>query len=441
MDNDIRNRMKQFYNNLNDRPLEPGDKYYVPFLEQAPGDPIKNLFQKIDWSDAASVNLLTGQRGSGKSTELRRLKKMLEGNGCIVFLCDMRDYMNLNTSVDISDFFVSVMGALSDEFSARFGYDPAHESYWDRLRNFLKTEVSIDQIKLETAPGVFKADIKASLKDDPSFRRLLQEKSKGHVARLTEEAHKFAASVVEAIRGRENDEDKKVVLLVDSVEQIQGVGADAENVYKSVENLFSGHSDKLHLPLLHVVYTIPPYLTPITPGLGRRLGGGTVCNLPSVHIRRRDPDTNQCVDDPAGLEIMRDIIGKRFEKWDDFFSEAQINDIAAKTGGDLRDFFRMVKECLIKATIDDQLRVTEKIVRDAENQMRRDMLPIAREDMKWLRGIACSKRPNLEAIRELPRLARFFDTHLVLNYRNDDDWYDVHPLIQSELETMDDTAS
>ena len=131
---------------------------------------------------------------------------------------------------------------------------------------------------------------------------------------------------------------------------------------------------------------------------------------------------------------MREIIGKRCSAFGDFFHDDQINNIALKTGGDLREFFRMIRECLVQASNDNQIPIPDKIILDAENKLRRDMLPIAKEDMDWLKGIACSKGPNLEKIEELPRLARFFDTHLVLNYRNDDDWYDIHPLIQSELD-------
>ncbi len=34
---------------------------------------------------------------------------------------------------------------------------------------------------------------------------------------------------------------------------------------------------------------------------------------------------------------------------------------------------------------------------------------------------------------ELPRLALFFDNNLVQNYRNGDDWYDIHPLLKDEI--------
>ena len=56
-------------------PLEPTDPYYVPILEATPEkDPILALWKRIDLAESESVNLLTGFRGNGKSTELLRLK-------------------------------------------------------------------------------------------------------------------------------------------------------------------------------------------------------------------------------------------------------------------------------------------------------------------------------------------------------------------------------
>jgi len=102
---DLKLRLKEFYNQLVDRPLEPTDAFYEPFVESmgSDGAPIDALATRITWSEAASINLLSGQRGSGKSTELRRLRHILQEAGCEVFLCDMRDYMNLTTPVEIKD--------------------------------------------------------------------------------------------------------------------------------------------------------------------------------------------------------------------------------------------------------------------------------------------------------------------------------------------------
>lgn len=310
----------------------------------------------------------------------------------------------------------------------KYGANPANEGYWERIVNFLKTEVKVTELTLEAGVEGAKTGIKASLKDDPSFKAQLQHQLRGHVARLVQEARDFAASVVEKVRELEHDPDKKVVYLIDSVEHIRGVGQDADLVYKTVENLFSAHAESLHFNMLHVVYTIPPYLTPLAPGLGRYLGGGMVCYLPSVHILNRDGTP-----DETGLQIMREIIQCRYPAWEEVFTEEQLSKMALSTGGDFREFFRLIRGSLLKGVNSGQLPISDSIIEEASNHLRRDMLPIAKEDKEWLRKIAASKDCELESIKELPRLARFFDTSLVLNYRNGDYWYDVHPLLKPEI--------
>ena len=345
MHHDHETLLKRFYQSLKDQPLDPTDPYYIPYLEEDPReDPIAHLRTRIDWSEAASVNLLSGQRGSGKSTGLRRLKKYLEKDGHIVFLCDMRDYLNLTTPVEISDFFMAVMGGLSDEIENLYQVNPGGRGFWERMADFVKKEVKIEEFSVG-AEGV---ELKASLKDDPTFKQKLQSYLRGHVARLVKEAHQFGVEAVDLVRKKYGDPDRKVVLLLDSIEQIRGVGAEAKTVYDSVENLFSVHADSLRLDLLHVVYTIPPYLIPLAPGLGRYLGGAVVENLPSVHVFNQDGS-----EDSRGLKILKDIVGKRCPEWERIFSEAQLRRMACATGGDLRDFFRLIKEVLIGACMPD----------------------------------------------------------------------------------------
>ncbi len=132
---------------------------------------------------------------------------------------------------------------------------------------------------------------------------------------------------------------------------------------------------------------------------------------------------------------MQQILERRYAGWREVFNPAQVERMATSTGGDLRDFFRLVRECLVGAGIQRASRfpVDDSILTQGENLLRREMLPIAAADAQWLKRIAQTKDPQLATIEELPRLARFFDTHLVLNYRNAEDWCDVHPLLGSEI--------
>lgn len=72
---------RSLYDSLNGtgaEPLEPDDPYYVPPLESpSPKDPILRLARGIELAESESVDLLTGFRGNGKSTQLRRLRKEL----------------------------------------------------------------------------------------------------------------------------------------------------------------------------------------------------------------------------------------------------------------------------------------------------------------------------------------------------------------------------
>ena len=111
--------LKAFYNAVSPRPLEPDDPCYVSLYDEAltDADPVQQLALAVEWA-TESVRLFSGYRGTGKSTELRRLKRRLEESGHLVFLCDMEDYLNLSTPVDVSDFLMAVAGSLDDAIRA-----------------------------------------------------------------------------------------------------------------------------------------------------------------------------------------------------------------------------------------------------------------------------------------------------------------------------------
>ena len=431
-----RNDLKIFFNALADRPLEPDDKAYLKDLHRdaAGGDPIDTLAAQILFTEGEGVYPFTGNRGTGKSTELRRLKKMLEDQGCVVFLADMQEYVNLTTAIEISDFIVAVMGALSEKVFERYNTNPGERNYWDRLQAFFKSEVKLEEIEL----GGEGVSFKLAMRDDPDFRRRIQERTRGHVAKLVKDAHGFSSEVVRFVRGHEKDNSKKIVLIVDSVEQIRGVGEDAEAVYKSVENLFSGHADKLHLPALHVVYTVPPYLTVLAAGIGAHLGGGAVCSIPSIHIferKSRNPDK-------VGVQSMLDVVTKRYPGWRNVFDEAALADLVLCSGGDLRDCFRLMRLCLTAAAAHEAtLPISQGVLVSAKNRLRNDMLPIAEDDKRWLKRITKTYGACLGSQSQLPTLARFFDTKLVLNYLNGEEWYDIHPLIRTDIDDFDSDAA
>ena len=423
-----RDELKALYNALADRVLEPGDPVYVAQVNHSgTADAIEEIATEIDWQDGGGVCLFTGQRGTGKSTELKRLRLRLEQLGAVVFYVDLSEFMLLTKEVEISDFLVSVAGALSEQVEIRYGGSPGGSSYWNRLTAFLQTKVEFKELGLKL-PGF---DIKAALKSDPDFKARVQQAARGHVAQLVQDAHGFLGESVGYVRQKVGDANRKVVLLIDSVERIRGVGSDAMKVYESVRNLFFGHAEHLKVPLLHIVYTIPPYLSVLASGAGTLMGGAVARRLVSTHIFK---DRSRDADD-AGLKVLRLVIATRYPGWARLFVPSAIDKLAMSSGGDLREFFRLIRLCLPAVRDDAQLPLTVEAVRPAENAARNEMLPIPADHLTWLKRITLSHDTCLEKDADLPTLAHFLDNRLVLNYRNGSDWYDVHPLLRDVVDS------
>jgi hypothetical protein len=410
------------------------DKYVESLHGPADRDPVQELANQIDLSDSAGAYLFTGNRGTGKTTELLRLATILREYDCEVFYADMADYLTLTQRIEVSDFLISVLGALSEKIADRFKEDPGKPSFFERLQSFLNSNVQFNEIKVPAGWIEFKA----ALQQNPTFKEQLQEKTRGVVEQLVKQARDFAVEAVQYVRGQRANPDGKIVLIVDSVERLRGVGdtADIREVFKSAETVFSSHSDKLRFTALNVVYTVPPYLSALAGALGSVYAGGRIYALPSVHIYERCPDPgNEPVPHTDGLAKMREVVEKRFSQWRDFFTEAQLARLAQHSGGDLRDYLRMLRLAVARLLQSGQLPVPNALITDAEDAVRGDMLPIADNDRAWLNKIMASHKAELPNLDSLPDFARLQEGKYLLHYRNGEDWYDVHPLLRAEVKS------
>lgn len=84
------------------------------------------------------------------------------------------------------------------------------------------------------------------------------------------------------------------------------------------------------------------------------------------------------------------------------------------------------------------LPVTDRVLDSTINAARRDFLPIALDDAKWLAEIAQRRDTALLQLdeRSIERLSNFLDTHRVIYFVNGAAWYDIHPLIREEVKRV-----
>lgn len=421
--------LSEFFRQVSAKPLGPQDPRYVPLYqdsELARFDPVDGLARAVSWIPGESVQLLSGFRGTGKSTELRRLKQNLERDHYIVLLCDMEQYLNLSTPIDVTDFLLAICGAVNEQLTRRGLLDDTLEESWvARLTRLLDGKIEVSEIKVG-ALGV-SAGIKASLKTDPGFKQLVQKRMAGHLGALTNEVHGYFEMCATAIKTRKSI-PVELVLLLDSIEHIRGTSVNAQQVQGSVENLFVSHADKLHFPGWHVVYTVPPHLKVSYGNLGSLYEPGGVKVLPAFKLR-----------DQAGAKIERNyrvverVVAARGDWRRLLADQAALDRLICYSGGHLRDLLRLVASVL---TLAQSTPVPIDTVDAAIDQLRMEFLPIPDDDALWLAEIARTHQVSLPSGEHLPALARFLDTHLALCYLNGEEWYDIHPLIADQVEVQ-----
>jgi hypothetical protein len=433
---------KQIYQRLADEELQPGDPLYEPLYDQ-PGceDHVSLLHDHVELSGPESFQLFSGFRGSGKTTELLRLKRRLEGQGFLVLYADALDYVNPSEPIDISDFLIVLGGAFNDALFKEdvFVNNPielAKNNYWQRITAFLKnTKVDVNEANLQTSvTGPINAgvDLKLELRTSPTFRQNVQKLLASRIGDLRNEAHRFFEDGVKQIQ-EFFGEEKQVVFIFDSLEQLRGSLSNEKEVLQSVERLFANHLPMLKIPYVHTVYTVPPWFKFV------KIGGGRLNILHSIRQWDNDEDRTRC---HPGCNALVSFVQKRFgrEGYNQFFgpepgAKVKVEKLTDVCGGHFRDLLRLLREAVLRA---DTWPVSDEVLEQARVEVRGDYLPIAVDDAIWLSKIGKlreSSLPSSEA-SDVSRLTRFLDTHFVLYLKNGEEWYDIHPLIRDEVDAI-----
>jgi hypothetical protein len=421
--------LKRLYQSMDpNKALEPDDPFYEPIYE-IPGctDPVQLLYSGIDFADTESCQFFSGFRGSGKTTELKRLRRKLEEHDYLVFYADALEYVNPAEMIDISDLLIVLAGAFSDAIEKQLGADikMTHESYWTRFWHYLNTtSVTMDEIKLTPVKDV--AELKFALKDTPSFRQKVQQMMSTRLFELEAQVKKFFEDSVKAIR--EQRPGQKIVFLFDQLEQIRGSLFNEREVISSVERLFRLHIDRLKLPYIHTVYTVPPWLKFVYPTID-------VVILHTVRQWCKDQARN---DHAPGNACLSRVVNRRFQAGGLrrlFGEENRADQFTSLCGGHFRDLLRLFRGAIQRA---QSLPISDEVIHSSIVDVRSTFLPIAYDDAIWLGKIADSRASGLPDTSpdSVSRFTRFLDTHFVLYLRNGEEWYDIHPLIRDEVDRI-----
>jgi len=414
-----------------DEPLSPDDPRYVN-CDDVRGDNLPRQYARtLRLSDPLKpeVKVFAGHRGVGKSSELLRLKRMLENPGSgegrpfqVVF-ADVSRALDLN-DLDFPDLLVFLAGEAQEQLRQAdipgFSITSSRlRTLWDELSTTLGTEVTLGRhVTIPYAP------LAVELKNRPNARADLRAAIEKQSTSLLEAVNDLLR--LANVKLRESGKEG-LVLLVDGLDKL--VRRDLTGGGNTHERLFIHRSEQLASLATHVVYTVPisliysPQFTQLEQTFGER-------NAPVPMIRLRGDDRSAPRPETLGMRKMREILEARckyagVELKDLFDAPATCTHLCEMTGGHPR---RLMMFLQAAASGVDDLPITRKAVDRAIRSYANSLLrSIPDEFWEPLRKFETPQTsiPTDVMHREMLLLLYVFE------YMNGEPWYEVNPVIRT----------
>lgn len=391
------------------RPLEMDElaAYYV----QRPHAPLESMKTYLRLSRRPVKVLFSGHRGSGKSTELRRLARDLEGDFFVVHAAAR----SLNLS-DLS--YVDVVLACSVAL-LRAATDRAREvrlpaglerDTLNWLTKEITPETTIRSPKSGTIGGKLNLvllTIERKYGQETETRTILRDRLVTRVNELIERVNLVCGEVA-AMTGL------TPLIVFEDIDKTDLAHA---------RDLFFEHSTSLSSVRCHIIYTFPIALC-YSNAFIQRLGDySRHFLLPNINVNHVDNTPFS-----EGREALKEVVTRRVSAR--LFAGNALTEIVELSGGLIRDLVRLVADSALAALAARESEITSRVVKEVAasmaNDFRRLLLP---EHYAALRKARKTKQvtPD-ETIRQA------LENLSLLEYRNGTTWCDVHPLAWTLLD-------
>lgn len=249
-------------------PLQADDPRYVDCTDvRGDEDIVGMLYNSIADSKRALQQLCTGHRGSGKSTELLRLKDRLEKSGFDVICFEADDDLDLNDII-YSDLLLAVARhieafarernvSLEDELKSIerwFSEVVYSQDEWRNIERELQAEASLGIGLPEKIPLVARlfAKLTGQIKTGHAIKQEIRRKLDQKVSDLIENVNTLLRRLQVELRKQQR---QGLVVIVDNLDRL--VLKDLDGGRTSHEALFIEHGEQLRALDCHIIYTVP----------------------------------------------------------------------------------------------------------------------------------------------------------------------------------------
>lgn len=410
-------QFKQAYGNLELVPLltqKEISQFKVDYAEKI----LDELVQLVEDSPNSDGKIVfTGHRGCGKSTLLAEFGRKIEDKYFVVFFSiaetiEMSDINHINILFSIA---VNLM------LQAEARRVDIPKSTKDALEKWFakRTKTEETSIQSETAieKNLFKL-VSTKLKVDSKIRYELKQEFERKVSELVAQINIIAAAIQSACQ-------KEILVIIDDLDKLDlGV----------VNHIFRDNIKALCLPGFRIIYTIPISALRET-ALKTTIEAETndqIVPMPVLKLFNKGDSRDANIQPRAEtFDVLCEILEKRISS--ELIAKETIKLIVINSGGVLRELVRIANECcriclrLIRRKPDEKVMIDNNILDEAINNIRNDFaLPLGKAEYQILQATYQNFKP------EDPKQQEFLDLlHglYVLEYRNRQNWYDLHPIV------------
>lgn len=395
------------------------------------------LLDTILVSSKGSTHLFSGFSGTGKTTELNRLACSLQAYrrspGFSVLRLNARRYHGMSDALSIEHMAVllvagigeAALEALGDQALPKLKKTGVWQGVHDRIRAMLDGAVTFKLGVADIKPALYKGS--AALRDQlrEALGEQLEDKLRGFV-------HGLVSEITEAIRPRQ------LVVLVDDLEKYTVARERVAGVYQEMADLFFLYGSLLKLPDCHTIYTVPPYLALLNPGIRGKFDRN-VHLLPNVKVQGRPPEREPNAD---AIDALTEMMGMRVDL-DALFGKTRracMMRLALVSGGHLRDLITLMNNIVMmgmRRPLPLAMREVEDVIKEESahyGNLFKDDLDVLLEVSKF-GHVGTIDKKRLRAFADL------MDQDLLLCYSNGDFWYDAHPILAEKLQRARETSS
>jgi len=411
--------------------LHPDDPRYVN-CDDVRGEKLAEIFARdlrMADPDKPVVKLFAGHRGVGKSSELLRLKALLERQDTSrrffkTVLVNTEESLDLN-DLDFPDLLVLLMGELQKQLPVQIpGFNTESSLFkkvWEDIKELFGAEMSPKG--LEVGPDFMKLAL--DIKNRPNARKDLRQKIELLNTTLLAAVNDILREA--NVKLRESMNCGGLVLVVDGLDHL--VRRPLEGKTNTHERLFVHRSAQLASLKAHTIYTVPIslYYSPQSAELEQTIGKFL---LPLPMIRLREGPRSKLTPQTPGMKKMWEIMEQRCQKAnvdikDIFDSPGTGHYLCEMSGGHPRHLMMFIQAA---AGAVDALPITraaaDRAISSYANSLSRQI-----PDDFW-RPLRKFDKPQKRIPKDDLHPQMLFLLH-VFEYMNGEPWYEVNPVVRT----------